>query len=302
MPAHAHLLRQFYAVQRLQLAKGTPVPFAELQRYLLEQTSVGDFGGYELRTLQRDIPLIAENFGVTIRSRRNHGYYIAETDPLTDSQQRLLQAFELQEFLRLPAALAQHVQPEPRRPLGLEYLRLLLRAAQTRQVVELDYQKHWEDEPQRRTVGPLLLREFRERWYVLGTMEDSGWLACFALDRIKGLETTIRPFIAPTDFDPATYFADCFGVTRPTNGEQPQQILLRFETLQGRYVLSYPLHTSQRAVLVSDEEIRISLHVYETHELRMELLSYGAEVEVLAPASLRDWLRETHGAALPYLP
>ena len=127
MPAHAHPLRQFHVVRKLREARGRPVPFPELQRHLLEQTSVGDFGGgYELRTFQRDRPLIADNFGVSIRHRRGAGYYLAEEDPLPDGQQQLLEAFELREFLRLPAALGPFVQPEARRPRGLEHLRPLL--------------------------------------------------------------------------------------------------------------------------------------------------------------------------------
>jgi proteasome accessory factor B len=300
MPAQATLLRQFHIVQRLQAACSRPVPFPELQRYLLEQTSVGDFiSNYDARTFLRDRKLIAENFGVTIRSCRNHGYYISETDPLTEGHERLLEAFELREFLRLPVALGAFVQAEARRPLGLEYLRPLLRAAQARQVMELDYRKHWEDEPQRRTIGPLLLREFRGRWYVLGVMVGSGRLACFGLDRITYLEVTSNPFSPPAGFDAATYYAHCFGITRPTDGEEPQEILLRFTPVQGRYALSYPLHSSQEIVAVSDDEIRLRLTVYDTHELRMELLSYGSEVEVLAPANLCEWLQETHSAALP---
>ncbi len=299
MPVHATLLRQFHIVQRLQQARNRPIPFPELQRYLLEQTSVGDFiSNYDARTFLRDRKLIVENFGVSIRSRRHHGYYISETDPLTEGHERLLEAFELREFLRLPAALGGLVQVEARRPLGLEHLQPLLRAAQARQVVELAYQKHWEDEPQRRTVGPLLLREFRGRWYVLGVMVGSGRLVCFALDRIQCLEATAATFFPPIDFDAATYYTHCFGITRPTDGQEPQEVLLRFAPVQGRYALSYPLHTSQETVVVSDDEIRLRLKVYDTHELRMELLSYGPEVEVLAPASLREWLQETHGAAL----
>ncbi len=298
MPAHAHLLRQFHLVQRLREARTQPMAFADLQRYLLEQTNVGDLShSYTQRTFQRDIPHIAESFGVSIKHRKGRGYYIAETDLLTDGQQRLLDAFELQEFLRLPAALAPFVQPAPRRPLGLEHLRPLLRAAQAGHVVELDYQKHGDDAPGRRTCGPLLLRECRGRWYVLAVMVGSGRLACFALDRIQALEVTRQPFAPPADFDPATYFADCFGITRPTDGPPPQQIRLRFEPVQGRYALSYPLHPSQRLVRESHDCIDLTLTVYDTHELRMELLSYGPAVEVLAPAGLREWLRARHREA-----
>ncbi|UYZ64459.1 helix-turn-helix transcriptional regulator [Hymenobacter weizhouensis] len=150
----------------------------------------------------------------------------------------------------------------------------------------------------RRTIGPLLLREFRGRWYVLGQMQGSGRLACFGLDRIQALAPTGRTFTPPTDFDAATYFAHCFGITRPADGHEPQQVLLRFEPVQGRYALSYPLHSSQQVVLHTEDELRLRLTVYDTHELRMELLSYGPEVEVLAPAELREWLRQSHSLAM----
>lgn len=165
MPAQAHFLRLFHLVRRLQQVPGQAVPFAELQRYLLEHPSLRDFpGGYELRTFQRDRHLIADNFGITIKyCRRGQGYRVTETDLMPGDHQRLLDAFELQEFLRLPRALGPYVQPETRRPQGLEYLRPLLRAAQAGQVVDFAYQKFWEDAPERRTAGPLLLKEFRGR-------------------------------------------------------------------------------------------------------------------------------------------
>jgi hypothetical protein len=303
MPARAHLLRQLHIVRRLQAVRGRALPFAEIQRYLLHETSVGDFeSGYTLRTFQRDKQEIIDLFGLTIRARKNQGYYLAETEPLPAEHVRLLEAVELQEFLRLPVALGQHVQPETRRPLGLAHLRPLLRAAQARQVVEFQYQKHWEAAPEPRTVGPLLLKEFRGRWYVLGVMVWSGKLACFGLDRISGLRATGQAFEPPAGFDTATYYAPAFGITRPDDGTAPQEIQLRFTPTQGRYVLGYPLHASQRLLLQSDTEIWLSLTVFDTHDLRMELLSYGPEVEVLAPASLRAWLREQHTAAAELSP
>ena len=298
MPARAHLLRQLHLVRRLQAVRGRALPFAEIQHYLLHETSVGDFeGGYTLRTFQRDKQEIIDLFGITIRARKNQGYYIAETEPLLAEHARLLEAVELQEFLRLPVALGQYVQPETRRPLGLPHLRPLLRAAQARQVVEFQYQKHWEATPEPRTVGPLLIKEFRGRWYVLGMMAWSGYLAYFGLDRISELRPTGQSFTPPAGFDAATYYAHAFGITRPDDVQAPEEIVLRFAPTQGRYMLGYPLHASQRALLQNDTEIRLALTVFDTHDLRMELLSYGPEVEVLAPAALRDWLREQHAAA-----
>lgn len=302
MPAHAAHVRQREVLRYLQRAR-QPVPFAAIRRYILEHSPAGDLTrSYSERTFQRDLPLIAETFGFTIKARRNAGYYVAGHEPLLPDQQRLLDAVALHQLYQLPAALGAFVQPEPRRPLGLEHLRPLLHAAQAGQVVELDYQKHWDEAPSRRTVGPLLLREFRGRWYVLALMVGSGRLACFGLDRIQVLSAGTVTFQPPAGFDAATYFAHCFGITRPTDGAQPQEIRLRFAPVQGRYALSYPLHPSQELLRETDEEIELRLTVYDTHDLRMELLSYGPEVEVLAPASLRVWLRRQHAAAASIKP
>ncbi|AMR26825.1 hypothetical protein A0257_06685 [Hymenobacter psoromatis] len=223
MPAHAHLLRHYHLIQRLQTTRGRAFAFPEIQRYLVEETGVGDFGGYELRTFQRDFSVIAEQYGITIKyDRRLGGYRITATEPELADQRHLLEAVARQEFLRLPQALGQLVQPETRRAQGLEHLRPLLRAAQAGQLVTFQYQKFWEDAAVARTAGSLLLKEFRGRWYVLATMAGSGWLACFGLDRISALRLTTQPFGPPTGFDAAAYYENAFvlfGLTRRSRGK-----------------------------------------------------------------------------------
>lgn len=169
---------------------------------------------------------------------------------------------ELQEFLQLPQALGQWVQPETRRAQGLERLRPLLRALQAGQVVEFEYYNYWEGAAETRTVGPLLLKEFRGRWYLLGQMAygNSRHLACFGLDRIRGLRLIERPFSPPAGFDATAYYAHAFGITRPSYGKL-QQVLLRFGAAQGHYAPLYPLHASQRVVRATDEEIDLTLTV-----------------------------------------
>jgi predicted DNA-binding transcriptional regulator YafY len=285
-------------VIRLQDARRA-VPFTELQAYLLQQTALGDLAGsYTLRTFQRDVPRIAEQLGVTIRyDRQQRGYVVADTEMLPAGFQRLLEAFEMQEFLRLPAALAPFVQLEKRRPLGLEYLRPLLRAAQNRQWVRFNYRKFWEDAPSQRMVAPLLLKEFRGRWYLLGQDASRRALRCFGLDRMQKLEATPQHFEAPTDFNPEHYYQDCFGIIRPDNAV-PERVVLALEPDQGQYVTSYPLHHSQRVLLATDDEVRVELTVFNTHDLLMELLSMGERIEVLEPLDLREQMHHIHTAAL----
>ena len=298
MTTHAHFLRQLLVILRLQHLKRA-VPFEELRDYLLKQTSLRDLAAnYSQRTLQRDLPQIAERFGVTIgHDRRAGGYVIVSADPLPEGYKRLLDAFELQEFLRLPTALSPFVQWESRRPLGTEWLQPLLRAVQLRRQVVFQYHKFWDEAPTARTVSPLLLKEFKGRWYLLAHDPARQGLRCFGLDRVRALESTAFSFEPPADFEADTYYAHSFGIIRPDH-EPPAEIVLALEPTQGQYLKSFPLHASQRVLVDTDAELLIQLTVYNTHDLLMELLSLGDQVQVLAPASLRMQVRQIHAAAV----
>ena len=293
MTTHAHLQRQLALALFLQHAKRAH-SFEEIQAHLLGQSSLRDvMSSYTKRTFQRDLLVIAEDFAVNASyDQKQRGYVVTSTDPLPPGHQRLLEALELQVFLRLPAALAPHVQLETRRPLGLEHLRPLLAAVQARQLVAFSYCKFWEDEPTQRLVGPLLLKEFKGRWYVLAVKPETNELRCFGLDRITDLVPSPRSFIIPGSFEASTYYEQAFGIIRPDD-EQPQEIVLSMTPTQGRYAQSYPLHASQQLLSQSESETRIRLQIFDTHDLRMELLSMGEEVEVLAPAGLREWMKQT---------
>ena len=63
---------------------------------------------YSRRTFERDLKVVAEDFGVAARyDTRQRGYVVDGTDPgnLLPGHQRLLEAMELQAFLRLPLPL-----------------------------------------------------------------------------------------------------------------------------------------------------------------------------------------------------
>ena len=102
MTTHAHLQREL-ALQHGPQA----LPFAEVQACLLAQSVVRDVvSSYTKRMFQRDLRVLAEDFGVTVRfDARQQGYAVASTDLLPAGHQRLLESLELQAFLRSPVAL-----------------------------------------------------------------------------------------------------------------------------------------------------------------------------------------------------
>ena len=106
-----------------------------------------------------------------------------------------------------------------------------------------------------------------------------------ALDRIQEIEHTTETYIPNTTLDFEEYFEDVIGVTKLAN-DIPVKILLRFSAHRLPYVLSKPMHESQRNNR-ADEGI-IELEVVPNKEFYQRLLSFGSDVEVLEPQFVRE--------------
>lgn len=73
-----------------------------------------------------------------------------------------------------------------------------------------------------------------------------------------------------------------------------KEIELSYSTSQGKYIKALQLHDTQEILEGNADELRIKLDVYVTHDLIIEILSVGAEVQVIPPASLMNKLNDEH--------
>jgi len=87
-----------------------------------------------------------------------------------------------------------------------------------------------------------------------------------------------------------------FSTISPSD-DKPQDIILSFPPLQGKYIKSLPLHHTQQIIIDTDKELQIKLHLYITYDLEMELLSYSSDIKVLKPKSLANRLKDFHKKA-----
>jgi predicted DNA-binding transcriptional regulator YafY len=58
------------------------------------------------------------------------------------------------------------------------------------------------------------------------------------------------------------------------------------------------MHSSQNVIIDNEDEFRISLDIYITHDFIMELLSHGLELEVIEPKHLKETIIMHHAGAL----
>lgn len=169
---------------------------------------------------------------------------------------------------------------------GLEHLDRLYQVIIRKESIAMTYQSFKARQANTFTFHPFLLKEFRNRWFVIGKRKASDEFQNLALDRIIDLEASQVPLIDTGDFDAEDYFRDVIGVSVST-GLTPEEILIYVTHKHAPYVMTKPLHHSQKLVDKDNYGITISLYVQHNFELEKEILAFGDGVKVIAPERLK---------------
>jgi predicted DNA-binding transcriptional regulator YafY len=275
-----------------------PATFEEILEYLRIESEIQQYDfTISLRTFQRYLNEIRSLFNIDIRNDKSiKAYRIFENEGF-DMSQLLMETFDLFNALNITDRFSSQIHFEERKPQGTEHLYGLLHAIKNRLSVEFSYQKYWENNANKRTVEPYALKEFKNRWYVFVKDTKDGNFKSFGLDRMTDLQISRQHFQPDNTFDIDEYFKHCFGITGP-NDFKLEEVILSFTPFQGKYIKSLPLHKTQQVIIDNDEEMRISLRIYLSHDFFMELLSFGANVKVVQPESLAKKIKEALKANL----
>lgn len=184
------------------------------------------------------------------------------------------------------------------RVMGTERLQDLFEAIKGRTVLRISYQPFGKEEREH-IIHPYLLKEFRNRWFLLGRIDGHAFVTSLALDRMKRVKPILRHvYVENNVFDPDAYFDHLIGVTWP-EGAQPETITLRVSAAIYPYVHTKPIHHSQTVVReYRDGSRRITLCLVNNYELRMALMSMGPGVVVEKPEGLREKMGEMYKEGL----
>ena len=89
--------------------------------------------------------------------------------------------------------------------------------------------------------------------------------------------------------DNMEYFDDMIGVTK-LDSSTLENVKIRVSNNRWPYIETKPLHGSQRVILKNEEGVIIQIQVYLNKELEQLIMSFGADLEVIEPKTLRDAL------------
>jgi predicted DNA-binding transcriptional regulator YafY len=172
---------------------------------------------------------------------------------------------------------------------GSEYLVQLIEAIKSGKVLRLYYHPFYEDKPYFTEVHPYLLKEYRNRWYMIGLNDYKNQLRTYALDRIRDLQESETVY-QDRPFSASEYFKHSIGIISPP-GDAPK-IKIAVQKTQAQYIISQPWHETQNIEGEDEDEVIFSYKIHPTYELVSLLLSIGKDLRVIEPQSLRDRMKE----------
>lgn len=169
---------------------------------------------------------------------------------------------------------------------GTEYILPLFNSIQNRQSLVIGYKSFKSEEIQKIVFHPYHLKQYNNRWFIFGKNSNYSNLINLALDRIISQEHSSHKFDDSQVVDFDEYFDDIIGVTKPVRGKL-ENVYLKFSEKRINYVLTKPLHGSQKLDRSDELGRTISIEVIPNNELYQLILSFGEDIEVTSPIEVK---------------
>lgn len=296
MSKHGSIKRYYLVIDKI--GRNQYPSFENIKAYLFSH-------GFEIssRTIQRDIEQIRFEFGLNIKYNRvRNGYYIDTASSINiDAFLRFLEIVDTAELLtdslNESKDTLNYIAFESNNALrGIENLRPLLYAIKNHRKVSFVHENFETGLHREYAVKPYLLKEYQNRWYLVGIKTGRDDFRTFGIDRMRNLVVRDLTFRPNPKLNPIDLFENIIGVTY--SAENPEEVILSFTPLQGKYVKALPFHHSQEIIEDDAKEFRIRLWIVPNYEFKQKILMLGETVHVQRPKWFAEEVKESLQAAI----
>ena len=175
---------------------------------------------------------------------------------------------------------------------GTDYLEPLIDALKNKKVLKIEYRTFTSKKNTIHTIHPYLLKEYRNRWYLIGYDDRYSGIRTYGLDRFVSLEIDDSVAFIDKGFDSKKYYENVIGIS--VMNQEPVEIEIAFTEFQAQFVITQPLHKSQQLVSQSKDRYVFKYFLVPNFEFMAQILGWGEEVEILQPKSIRTHLKKMH--------
>lgn len=173
---------------------------------------------------------------------------------------------------------------------GIEFRDRILDSIHDKKVLVIHYTTFNRPFSMKHIIHPYLLKEYKDRWYVIGLHDKTRTILTLALDRIDSITDSVKSYIENSTFKSEEYFRHLIGIT--ISQGKPEDIVLHCKPELANYIKTQHLHSSQQTLAEDKEGLTIKLHLIPNYELISLISSYGPDIKVLKPATLQRQVAE----------
>jgi predicted DNA-binding transcriptional regulator YafY len=171
-----------------------------------------------------------------------------------------------------------------KRKMKIEHFERVGSALLRRKRLVITYFARGTGETTEREVSPQRLVHYRENWYLDAWCHLRDGLRNFAVDSITRVEVLEKKAKDVSRNAMNEVLGAGYGIF---TGKDVQTAKLRFTPERARWVAQEHWHPNQKGILEPDGSYVLELPYTDDRELIMDILKFGAEVEVLGPATLK---------------
>lgn len=248
------------------------------------------------RTLERDFKALTDEFGIdVIYSKDSNGYSLdTENQESVESLLKFIELIHIGELFKEGLddfeLLKDKIELEDSSKFkGIDYLKDILLAIKKKKQIQFTHENYWNETEKEYTITPLLLKEYLNRWYVVGVPAGGVEIRTFGIDRIENFKIGKVSKIKRKDYEKQLdQFVNIIGLNY-TAHHKVEKVSLRVYAKQIKYLESLPLHHSQKIELEAGAEYGlVTYHLIPNYEFTIEILKMNAMAEVLEPQWFRD--------------
>lgn len=178
---------------------------------------------------------------------------------------------------------------------GYKYFDPIYEAIKEGTVLQITYQPFISGSERNHLIHPYLLKEYKNRWYVVCLIDGKNDITTFGLDRIHKIKNTPKLYQVNKYFDPEKYFDTVIGIYRKKE-DKPVKIKIMVAKEQVPYFKAQPLHHTQQLVKTAkpykDGSVVMEYNLIINIELKQLLLSYAGSIKIIEPAGLKEEIRK----------
>lgn len=280
-------LRRFFLIYQCVQEQKFPSK-TEIGAYLTENFDLE----VSSRTLDRDIAAMRYNFHIWPEyDQEKKGYYFKKEDlSAATGALRFLELAYLTDNLNNKDYAKYISYGEAYLFKGIEHVPRLLDAIHSQKVISFEHENYQKGTKKATLLEPYLIREYLNRWYVVGYKVDTHELRTFGVDRMSKLIKTKDAFERKDSQKLHDLFKHVVGVVYDTD----ELITLEFKAPIGqkKYLDSLPLHESQVCTHHNDEEVFYQITVVPNYELEQKLLMHAIFITVTGPKTYAQHFAE----------